>query len=62
MFNILNKRFGKERTRRWCANFSTLCPRFPTESLTLWRGSPISLSEWILEIARRSRLAFELPF
>jgi len=61
MFNILNKRLGRKELADG-AQISPLFPRFPTESLTLWRGSPISLSEWILEIARRSRLAFELPF
>ena len=43
-----------KETRRWCAIFST-------ESLALGRGSPISLSQWILEIARHCPLAFDLP-
>src|SRR5258708_1971322 len=53
--------FGKERSRRWCANFSTPCPLFATACFCSSRGPRISLNEWALEIARFCRLAFELP-
>ncbi len=62
MFNILNKEIWEGKNSPMVRKFLHSLSAFPIESLALSRGSPISLSQWILEIAHRSRLAFELPF
>ena len=62
MFNILNKEIREGKNSPMVRKFLHSLSAFSHGILDALRGSPISLSEWILEIARRSQLAFELPF